>query len=223
MKLVHPDLDNQINTNILTPFEWIIESPDLFSKYVQELYRQIRGKEGAFVLSENGKEESLSKFADIIINPLSVDCNSKTILNKLYAQLSSIAFDEGNYMTTQKLLSDLQTFFLILEQQSPYILESSNSPDISTIFKAMDIRLEHNTDSFFENINQYLKVIADLLHKKLVIFINLRSFLSDHQLSMLFENARYNEIELILIENSQKTFSKETNQYIIDIDACEIF
>lgn len=37
------------------------------------------------------------------------------------------------------------------------------------------------------------------------------------------QNAAYNEIALLLIENVQRRLSDEVNQYIIDKDKCEIF
>jgi CRISPR-associated protein Csn2 len=63
--------------------EWIIESPDLFSIYVGELYRQFNKDEGKFVLSENNKEIDIAKYSEIIINPLSIEINNRKVLNNI--------------------------------------------------------------------------------------------------------------------------------------------
>ena len=65
MKLVHCEISG-ILLNDNTDFtEWIMESPEVFSEYVQELNEQVLGAEGRFVLSEKDKEIELSKKADI--------------------------------------------------------------------------------------------------------------------------------------------------------------
>ena len=44
MKLVHGDLSGEIVNEQKECVEWIIESPELFSKYVGELYKPIKMK-----------------------------------------------------------------------------------------------------------------------------------------------------------------------------------
>lgn len=66
-------------------------------------------------------------------------------------------------------------------------------------------------------------MLAELLRKKVVVFVNIRSYINDEQLEQLIKTAKYNEIAVLLIENHQKGFSKETIRYIIDRDGCEIF
>ena len=51
MKFVHGDLSGEIVNEQKECVEWIIEAPELFAKYVGELYRQINKYEGKFVLS----------------------------------------------------------------------------------------------------------------------------------------------------------------------------
>ena len=80
MKFVHGDLSGEIVNEQKECVEWIIEAPELFAKYVGELYRQINKSEGKFVLSENNKEIDIAKHSEIIINPLSVEINNKKIL-----------------------------------------------------------------------------------------------------------------------------------------------
>lgn len=52
MKLVHVDLEKPIAIHRNCPTEWIIESPELFLKYVEQLQKQNQGEEGNFVLSK---------------------------------------------------------------------------------------------------------------------------------------------------------------------------
>ena len=224
MKLVHPDFTLPIiEENSCVCHEWIIESPELFSKYVQELFGQINGSEGNFVLSSEEKELDISKTMEIIVNPLSININDKKVINKLYSELAQTAFDSENYLYTQSILADIQKYCLSLEQSSNYILEMDSEIDITALFKALNIKLEIFADNFFEMLNQYIKIVAELLKKKIVVLINISSFLSEDQLEELLKNADYYEIFLLLMENHQKDyFLKDTRCIIIDKDGCEI-
>ena len=76
--------------------------------------------------------------------------------------------------------------------------------------------------SFSEKIIQYMKIMSELMGKKLLVFVNIRSDLEKDQIQELMKNAVYNEIALLFIENIQRDFSKDKKYYIIDKDVCEI-
>ena len=76
--------------------------------------------------------------------------------------------------------------------------------------------------SFSEKIIQYMKIMSELMGKKLLVFVNIRSDLEKDQIQELMKNAVYNEIALLFIENIQRDFSKEKKYYIIDKDGGEI-
>ena len=70
MKLVHVDLEKPIAIHRNCPTEWIIESPELFLKYVEQLQKQNQGEEGNFVLSKADTESEYEKRCGIGINAL---------------------------------------------------------------------------------------------------------------------------------------------------------
>ena len=77
--------------------------------------------------------------------------------------------------------------------------------------------------SFSEKIIQYMKIMSELMGKKLLVFVNIRSDLEKDQIHELMKNAVYNEIALLFIENIQRDFSKDKKYYIIDKDKCEVY
>lgn len=222
MKLVHPDLNQQLEFREEKACEWIIESPVLFSKYVVELQHQIEGEDGQFVLSEQEKALDIAKCVEIIVNPLDVNINEKKVVNKLYLELEELASGETMFLKTQEILAKLQEYFGEMEQNSAYALSVAENIEISSLFKAVEVKLESYAEDWFENLNQYMRVLAEFLRRKIIVFVNIRSYISDKQLIQLLENAAYNEIKLLLIESSQRSFSEGTKRYIIDYDGCEI-
>lgn len=222
MILVHPDLEKQIYIENSSITEWIIESPDLFSKYLEELYNQVNGGDGVFVLSNANKEISLSKSIDIIFNPLAIDLNDKKIINKVYNDLQIIANDERMYLRTREVIGILQQYFFELEQHHNTSLVIEDDIDLSTLFKTLGIKVEKGSLDYFEQLIKYIKIQTEILNKKLIVLVNIRSFLSIEKLEQLFQYVKYNEIHLLLIESIQRDFTNLTNKFIIDIDKCEI-
>ena len=77
--------------------------------------------------------------------------------------------------------------------------------------------------SFSEKIIQYMKIMSELMGKKLLVFVNIRSDLEKDQIQELMKNAVYNEIALLFIENIQRDFLEMKKYYIIDKDGCEVY
>lgn len=208
--------ENQIN-------EWIIESPEYFLNFMQELMAQHRGEEGKFVLSHEGSILNISKSMEVIVDPLSININDKRILNKVYENIVEISREEGNYMDTQRINQTIFSYLLKLEAQCNYYIEMNREVDISLLLKAAGAQLGIAGDSFLDALVRYIELVYELLHKKLIALINIRSYLSDSQMSELIKMMQYRKIPIWGIENRKKGCLSGMRQYIIDEDGCEIF
>ena len=222
MILAHPDINKSLYINNSDVVEWIIESPELFTKYLSELCSQVNGSEGLFVLSEEDKELSISKVVELITNPLTIDINDKKILAKIYNELQSLANDETMYLRTKEIVSSLQEYFYELEHNYETTLLIDEDVELPALFKVLGAKIESDSLDYFERLIQYIKIQNVILNKKLIILVNIRSFLSNKQLEQLFLFLRHNEIKLLLYESMQRDFTEATKKYIIDIDQCEI-
>lgn len=223
MKLVHFDLTEAILDETANFTEWILESPEIFSEYVQELNNQISGEEGRFVLSENEKELDLEKKAELIINPFGVDVNSRKILNKLYTELSELSKAEQMYTKTVELCQNIQEYMFELEQCTDYILEFDHELDVIALLKAMNIHYENKEVDQLERLIQYIKILSSVAGTRLFIFVNIRSYLSENQMQEIVKELCYQEVYALFIENQQRSCMKGGRQYIIDKDRCEIY
>ena len=222
MKLAHVDVERTLIFEQGKGCEWIIESPRLFARYIQQLYMQSEGGTGGFVLSDGDKELDIQKNVEIISNPFASRLDDKRILNKLYGELTSLAYGEEMYLMAQELQSKLQEYIFQLEHRSPHILEMDPEPEMSALFKALDVKLENYGEDLCERLSLYIKAVTELLNKKLIVLVNIGSYLERDQVGRLIETAAYNECALLLLENQQRGFSDRLKQYIIDIDGCEI-
>ncbi|MCB5387572.1 type II-A CRISPR-associated protein Csn2 [Blautia glucerasea] len=223
MKLVHTELTGEILKEGKEFSEWIIESPALFSGYLQELYGQCEKREGRFVLSDRDKEVDLAREVEIITDPFAVDLNGRKILNKLYAELGEVSRAEEMYTKTLELTQRIQEYILQLEENTNHILQFNDEMDISGLLKMMDVKIEDSEDFFFERLCSYIKNAVNVLGVRLFAFVNLRSYLTDEQMQELIKEIIYQEIQALFIENQERTCLKGGMRYIIDKDYCEIF
>lgn len=221
MKLTHTELEKQLVFETGKAVEWIIESPASFSKYIRDLYEIMQDNKGKFTLSDEDEIIDFQKYAELIIDPFLLDFHNRQIQKKLYAELQNLAVGSEFYLQTQELKSQIQKYFIDLEYASGYDLEIADEIDLPAIFKAVGIQLDGgNEETLFERIAIYIKIMAELLKKKLVILVNSRSYLTSDQIDQIAELCMYSEVGLLLIENVQRDFSKKRNYCIIDCDEC---
>lgn len=223
MKLVHSELSGELLKDKTIFTEWIIESPELFARYLQELYGQYAKCEGKFVLSQNIKELDISKYVEIITDPFAVDLNGRKIINKLYTELNELSKTEMMYTKTLQLAQHIQEYLLDLESNTNHILQFNGEMDVTGLLKTMDVKIEDCTEKFFERLVCYIKNVIGVLSVKVFVFINLRSYLTDNQMEELIQEITYQEVHALFIENQERTCLKGGIRYIIDKDGCEIY
>lgn len=223
MKLVHPGLTMQFDFEKECVKEWVIESPELFYQFTQEMNLQCSGQEGKFILSHNNKECPLSRKMEFISSPFSVDLEDKKLLSKLYESLKELAYDENNFAFTQEVNQGILQYILELEGQTNHVLMMNQEIDLSCLFKAAGVKFEEGDGSLLETIFKYIELVNDFLKKEIVILVNFRSYLNDEQMKELIKMVQYREISVLLIENFQRDCIEGCKQYIIDCDQCEIY
>lgn len=94
MKLIERELglEIELKENIVSVV--IIENVSLRSSIIKEIYLQSAGeKDGKWLLVENEKSYDLSKEAQVILEPFSLELNSKKMKTKLYQDIKTISQD----------------------------------------------------------------------------------------------------------------------------------
>ena len=223
MKLVHVGLTGEIIREQDVMTELIIESPEICADYLQELYAQLNKKEGRFVLSQANKIIDIPKYVEIIMNPFDIEINNRKVINKLYGELEEISKMEWMYTKTLELESLIRNYLLELEHHTDYMLTFDEELGISTILKGVNMRYEEQEMNFFEKLVSYIKIIVKVLAVKLVVFVNIRSYLTDEQMQALCKEMTYQEVKGLFIENQERSCVEGVRRYIIDKDKCEIY
>lgn len=209
----------QISDRIVTVIT--VEEPSIMAEYVQDLKRLLENDEGDFSLFEGEKELKLSETAEVILDPWSLDYNSKRIKGKLLRLVNDVAVDQF-YEDFLNVRGSICSFVENVLEHIPYSIEYNMEPDINAISKMLDIRIEQGENTIVERLVEYMKLLSSLCSVKVFFFINLRSFISDEAMKLVYQEATYSGIALVLVESVQRSILENEQDFIIDRDKCII-
>lgn len=221
-KLVYGKYDISMSLEENYVNELIIENPPVLAQMVQELTTQADGGEGGFVLSEDGKPLSVEKNLVFIKDPFSMDVNQRKLLTKLYEELEE--------HTTDTLFLEGQDFYHAyirymngVCEKSGLFLTYEEELRVEDIFKLAKLRIDCQAESLVEQIAEYIRVWAELLHQEVFVFLNLKLFLTKEELEALYQECFYRKVQMILIEAVFTEKMPEEKIYLIDKDKCIIY
>ncbi len=224
MKLVHPAINMQIEFQPEVVSEVILENQNLFSGYLSELYGQIHGEEGRFVLSEDGTILKIGSCIDCVINPYALDVNAKKVLNKVYAAIKSEIQDTELYLKYEELLAALHQFAADVSEQMEVPLEYDVVGDAGALLKLLNFRIAaDDTVQLAGRLADYFKVLVRYTEVRLVILVNMKSFIAQEDMEYLQEICAYLHLSMLLLESTEGYPLAGTVKYVIDKDGCEIY
>jgi len=144
---------------------------------VTELDIQCDGGEGPWILNDNNKAFSIDKYSHMILNPLYVDVNSKTLLTKLQNQLSKDAL----LMTEEvaDIVNRLHAFYYSLEFGYPLSIQHKLEIGTAELIKLGSFNFEFNRTGDIMDFMSYIEVVDTLLSPMVYIMVNLDLVLND--------------------------------------------
>lgn len=198
-----------------------VETPEILCDMITDLKDDLYEGTNNFVLSDGEKEISIHKEAEIVVDPWSIDLDSRRIKNKLYGLLTDVANDYYFDLFLQ-LKSEMFRYIEGLTEHEPYPLTYNLSFDNEELFKALNIRIEPGMSSFAERLVEYMKILNSLCAVKVFFLVNIKSYLGTELLEMIYKEANLCKLHLVLIESIQRKIINDEKITIIDKDRCII-
>ena len=221
MKLVNNDYQIDISLNENEVNVLVLENHDIFTNIVQSMWFQCNGELGTWILLQDEKLLNMSKNIKCIINPFSINLNEKTIISKLYQELKCLS-DENLAIESANVNMNIINYIEKLLFMTPYPLTYKPENNVIDLFKIYDIKIYSIADTFLEKLVEYIKIMTQICHIHIFVFIGLKQYLSEKDIRKLYEFVFYEKINLLLIENHQSKKSDDENVFIIDNDLCII-
>lgn len=195
---------NYLENNIILLDNYIfaieIENKNYFYRIINELNMISNGNEVGDInfFDEDGKEINLSNKINLIIDYFNIDFNSKKILNSLYKSIKDNIDEEiefkinSSYKRICELISKTLT-----EYDFPLVI--NDEFDFDNIFKLLKVSINCK-NNLLDNLLLLIDIENLFKINQLLIFINLKSYLSNNELIEFCKYSIYNEIKVILID-----------------------
>lgn len=222
MKLLERELgiEVELKENVISVI--VLEDSTLRLSLIEELYQQLVGKEGNWLLIENEKNYDLDKYVELIVEPFSLQLNNKKIKTKLYQDIKIIA-DDCFGLQGLELHSHICNYLENLLEKTLYPIKYEDEWNVLDLLKLYNVEIEESYDDVCEKLFDYVKLMNQVCGIQIFITVNLKQYLTDNQLLELYKLARYSKIQLVLIEFNMYNKKVEGEEiYILDNDACII-
>lgn len=223
MTLAHPEFSRCIEFAENTVNVLVVENQPLLRRVVTGLLSQVTcGDGGEFVLSDEHSIIELGKTAEFITDLFCINMAERrfqTRINQEAVKLCCTELEEE----TARLLTCANRLGAALAVSLDFNADYTAPSDLSSFLKLLDLHIDSEVMTLPERMLEYMKLCRRFFGKKLFIFLNLKSFLSDKELELFYGTVMYEKFDILLIEGIQrgKTCSCE-RVYIIDSDRCEI-
>lgn len=222
MSLAHSKSNIKVDIGEEKASVLVIENPIVMREFLFELEEQLQGKGGGFILSVDYEPVSIGKSLTLVKDPLSIDCNEKKILTKLYQNIvdeekMQYHIERDNF--DKAYLEYLRELCLL----SPLPLAYDERLSLGELLKSAHVVIDHTVGSYVENLWHYVKVMSDLFHIKVFVFANLKCFLSSGEVDLLYRQCFYEQKSLLLIESHDTPYRMDEKKYIVDPDGCMIY
>lgn len=221
MKLIYPEINEVFDTEKDYVNTIIIEKTSLLTEFCTDIYNQFQGLDGKIVISDKDKPLDISKYSELLMQFIPFELNRKSLISKLVSNAEHIASDPEYYESTMQELANLEKYLWnITECMDGNI--SFPKLNISSIIKASGIEFEDDYTSLGEKIVDYMELVRCYDKNKLFIFVNLRSYVDNHEFDGLLDTILRKHFDVIMIDNCEKAMSTYEKRYIIDAEGCEI-
>ena len=180
MKLFYKDSTIEVDLNVQKINYLCIEKHSLFRHMLLQLYNQCNGGEGPWIYNVNAKGESIDKEFHMIMNPIQVDVNSKSILTKLNANLVK----DSNLMVEElhDIVTKLHQFFYTLELSSLIDIEHKEEIVAADIIKLGAFKVHETDKDAVERLLDYIDIVNELLKPDLFVIVNIEMYLDLEEL-----------------------------------------
>ena len=217
MKINFPILDEPIEIKQATFL--ILEEQLIFSDVVKHLYHY--SEEDELKLFDN-KMKSLKESELLLITDiLGYNINSPAMLKLIRADLEKQLNEKPEVKSMLDKLVATITELIAFECLENELDLEYDEITILELIDALGVKIETLSDTVFEKSLEIVQVFKYLSKKKLLVFVNVSCYLSEHELAKLVEYIQLHNINVLFVE-PRKVY--DFPQYVVDEDyflSCE--
>lgn len=226
MRLIFEGIDIPIDITNKAISILQIEQPVLFSRVCKSL---VSGKgreaiEAYSVWDEKGEEIKSSDSFLVVVNPFDLPWKAHQLGGRLYERLRLLMLeDEDARSRINELGSAMNSAIAALGFLLRSDLEFGLEWDLCGYLKSQSFNVVLSDDaSLFDNLIKFLDLAADMQLKSAIVFVNLKIFLSENEISELYSHIIFLGIQSLFLEGtSDDRFFNREQKIVIEQDFLE--
>ena len=217
MKLAYLPLNFVMSLQMKKINSIVVESPHIYDSMIMDLYRQMNREEERWDLLQDEDLLVLDKYCDLLMSPADLHFHKKEIQKIVREIESSEKFED--------LLEQHGDFVQMMSQlceQYKYPLECDFDFCLKEYLKQYKVTLADVEGSALEKLLEYIPVVQELMGKTVFFLHGYSDYLTEDDFRHLQKWVKYQEYYIVFLGSRQLSLKEDTNEYIIDLDLCEI-
>ena len=196
IRLNLPILDESIPIQGFTLF--IVENREVLSHLVQSIYAY---DEGSQLKLYDSELHTIKASETVVISDLlGFSINSPAVVKAVRSDLLDQLNENIELKNQIELLLTQITSILGSQCIESELNLTYNELKIEKIISALEVRVDAESNTLFEQLFEVLQIFKYLEKKKLLIFINVASYFSEEELDGIKEFIELNQINVLFIE-----------------------
>ena len=208
----------ELEENIVDVF--VIENPRVMTDVILSSINNSKSDSKLLLIKDDGEDIPSSKY-EIITSPFIISLNSKKLLGSALKDIET-SICENYYDKFQEINADILNLLDKAILDLPYDISIDCIKEIKDIVKICDISFEEKQLCLLEKITDYIKLVSKILKLNCIIFINLHDFLDSDEIELLYKEAFYQKVQLIMIESHEISKKSCERIHVIDQSQCII-
>ena len=222
MKIIHCEHNIEVNFDYGEIRSIIIENPRILDSFVLGLYNSTSTKEDKVYILDNFEKIEFAKLVDLVFSPLELTYEKKDIQKKLLQNiLEEITESDISYRFSEICSSFLENIYEV-KMNSEYDIDFDENLEMQKLIKCFNIHLKEPMGSFVERIVEYISVMSKLMGKQIFILVGCAHYIDNDEYKLLQKHVAHENVAVLTVEGRQNTLKNPGNQYIMDVELCEI-
>ena len=147
--------------------------------------------------------------------------NKKALLGRAAAVLEQNVLEGELYGEAMELMQQVEAFLL----KASFSLNGDigfSKISFPALLRSSGLEFREDYDSLAEKLVDYMELVTEYERKKLFIFYNLRSLISDRETALFLDTVLRHEYHVLMVESGEHMRLPNEERYIVDESLCEI-
>ena len=221
MRVANSKIGIDIELKMDCPTFLVIENPIIKRVLVEDIWGQYQGEKGNTIISDKEKELSNGKQVEIIVNPFTIDFNTRKINLQLLEEAKEVLLDY-EYPSFLEIRAKTISFFERIMSKLPYPIKYKTQVTPEEFLKAGDIKVETEEMELSERVVFFMEISRQILNTKIFVLVDLCGYFTKQELMEIVKAGVYNDIAMLFIESTENYDLENKQTIIIDEDQCLI-